>query len=279
MTFRRTLASAAKALLALSQYRNIRKVDVPILEGRMLEGRCAFVVGGTSGIGRAIAQCFLAHGAQVVIASRRQEALASVSSELKCGAVQLDMRAVSVFASAIECAERDFCGGQPFDIFVISSGVHGDRPFGYVDEETWDTVMDTNLKGPYFFCQTAGEYMKKRGVEGNILLIGSASALKPGWTPYEVSKNGLAAVVRGAADSLISDGIIVNCLAPGPVVTPMMKGLSAEGNIHNRKNPSGRFALPEEIASLAVLLVSSNGRLIVGSSLYATGGSGTISFE
>ena len=118
--------------------------------------------------------------------------------------------------------------------------------------------------------------MVRRGTRGHILIVGSASALKPGWTPYEISKRGVQSLAEGAADKLAPYGVTVNCIAPGPVATRML-GYEDSDDLGWPANPYGRLATPEEIADLAAYMVGDLGSLIVGDSFYITGGSGTIS--
>ncbi|HIY83252.1 MAG TPA: SDR family oxidoreductase [Candidatus Rubneribacter avistercoris] len=269
-----------KAIHALN-YKNVEGVATPVYEGSLLHDRLAFVTGGSSGIGFAIARRFLAQGCCVVICSsdgcKLDSALSDLRSE-RAASLRLDMRDVDVFDGALDEAASLFPEKKGVDIVVNSAGVHGAGSFADVDEASWDHVMDVNLKAMFFMCQAAARHMKKKEINGNILNIGSASALKPGWTPYEISKRGVEALTLGAADVLIKDGIVVNCIAPGPVATPMM-GMTEDSNLHSPVNPSGRFATADEIAGLAVVMAGPLGRLAVGSSLYATGGSGTLSNE
>ena len=138
-----------------------------------------------------------------------------------------------------------------------------------------DKVMNINVKGTFFMCQEISKIMIKKGIKGHILNISSSSALRPAWTPYQMSKWTVRGFTLGLADTLIPYGIIVNAIAPGPTATPMLE--KKEGDyIYNRNNPSKRFAMPEEIANVAVMLVSDMGNLIVGDTIYVTGGSGVI---
>lgn len=270
-----------KRAIRLIRYRSKESVPTPIMLGQLLEGRCAFITGGSSGIGYAIAERFIAHGCRVVIAARDEAKLKNAVRSLgaeNASYVVLDVENISTFDEVLDSAERALIGAPGFDIFVNSAGVHGGLQFGEITPEEWDEVIGTNLRAPFFMCQSAVTYMQKRGIRGHILMVGSASALKPGWSPYEISKRGVESLTQGVADIAIRHGIVVNCLAPGPVATPMLN-LSDENELCSTRNPSGRFATPSEMANLAVVLVSSVGDLIVGSTLYATGGSGTLSFE
>ena len=164
------------------------------------------------------------------------------------------------------------------DILVNSAGVHCKDIFGNVSISEWDNVMNINLKGVYFMTQTVANYMVDNGIKGHILNVSSASCAKPGWTPYEISKSALKSMTCGFAHKLIPYGIVVNSIAPGPVATEML-GRGAGDNLKWEGNPTGRMATAEEIANLAVTMVSDLGDLIVGDTYFISGGSGTICLD
>ena len=120
--------------------------------------------------------------------------------------------------------------------------------------------------------------MKVNNIQGNILNIASSSSLRPGNSPYILSKWGVRSLTLGMAKTLIPYGIVVNGLAPGPTNTPMLFKDDYDG-IELSSNPSGRYGTSEEVANLAVILVSSLGRLIVGDTLFMTGGAGVLTFD
>ena len=138
--------------------------------------------------------------------------------------------------------------------------------------------MGINAKGTYFMSQAVSKFMIERKIHGHILNVSSSSSLRPAWTPYQMSKWAVRGLTLGLADVLLPHGIIVNAIAPGPVATPMLGKFEGD-SIYNRMNPSGRYSMPQEIANLAVFMVSSMGDLIVGDTFYITGGSGTISLH
>ena len=138
--------------------------------------------------------------------------------------------------------------------------------------------MDINAKGTFFMSQAVSRFMIERKIKGHILNITSSSALRPAWSPYQMSKWAVRGLTVGMADVLLPHGIIVNAIALGPVATDML-GIKKDDSIYNPGNPSGRYALPEEIASLAVYMVSSMGDMIVGDTFYMTGGSGVITLH
>ena len=139
-------------------------------------------------------------------------------------------------------------------------------------------VMDTNLRGTIFISRIISENMIRKNIKGNILNICSSSSLRPANTPYVLSKWGLRGYTLGLAKTLIKHGIVVNGLAPGPTATPMLLKENVK-NIALPQNPTGRYALPEEIANMAVVLTSDMGRMVVGEIVYMTGGSGVITFD
>lgn len=162
-------------------------------------------------------------------------------------------------------------------ILVNNAGTQGSQ-FGFAREEDYDNVMDTNLKGVFFLSQLVARYMVDNHIEGNILNIASASSLRPAASVYTLTKVGIKEFTLGMAKSLIPHGIVVNGLAPGPTATPMLVK-TGKNDLTLGHNPLGRYAMPEEIANMAVILTSNISRTIVGSIVYMTGGGGTITYE
>lgn len=257
-----------------------KAITVPLLDGELLEGYTAFISGGTGGIGIAIAERFVANGCKVILSGRNEQKLISACSRIGSNCRYLvmdlndDMNYSKIVAQTVSILDKN----EKIDIVVNCAGVHGPSDFWTITPSDWDSVIDTNLKSMYFICQSFGRYMRDNNIHGHILNIGSASALKPGKTPYEISKNAVRALTLGVAAELIKYGIVVNCLAPGPTATSMLNR-SESDSLAWPANPSGRIALPEEIANWAVLMASNMADYIVGDSLYVTGGSGTICID
>ena len=126
--------------------------------------------------------------------------------------------------------------------------------------------------------QGIAKYMIDNGIEGHILNVSSSSAQRPAWTPYEISKWAINGMTKGMADVLLPYGIIVNAIAPGPTATPMLIK-NGDSCISNDNNLIGRFEMPSEIANLATFMVSNLGNMIVGDTVYISGGSGVISMH
>lgn len=248
-----------------------------------LKGRTALITGGTSGIGYAIAKSFIEAGATVIITGRDQKRIDDAIKKLeiettggKAFGLQLDNRKVDIFEQRFEDA-KSLVGNSPIDILVNNAGVLGCK-FGSGKEEEYNTIMDTNLKGVFFLSQLVGHYMIENEINGNILNIGSSSCMRPASSAYTVSKWGLRGLTMGMAKSLSPYGIVVNGIAPGPTATPMIRKDNTQDDLFFN-NPIGRYALPEEIAGMAVVLTSNISRMVIGDIVYMTGGSGIITYD
>ena len=164
---------------------------------------------------------------------------------------------------------------KSIDILVNNAGVGVGRSYPNTEEDDYDLVMSTNLKGAYFLSQLFGKYLVKNNIKGNILNIESSSSLRFGNSPYVISKWGMKSLTLGLAKTLAPYGIIVNAIAPGPTATPMLQKESTD-NITKVNSLLGRWILPEEIANGAVFLVSDMGRSVIGDTIYMTGGAGLL---
>lgn len=265
---RRILLEIKKCVKAiLARPPKCRTVYVPVLRSDLLKGRRAMVTGGTSGIGFAIAEAFLSAGADVVITGRDDIRLVSAKERLaKGGSVEtlrIDNAAPVTFAAALDRL-------KPFDILVNNAGYVGGGSFGTTTQDEYDKVLDTNLRGAYFLSQEVSRRWIANGVEGNILNVCSASSLRPGDSPYILSKWGMRSLTVGMARALVRHGIVVNGIAPGLTNTPQF--CKDVDDISHVRNPSSRMVTVQEIANLAVVLVSSLSRMVVGDVLYVTGG-------
>ena len=120
--------------------------------------------------------------------------------------------------------------------------------------------------------------MIENHINGNILNLASSSSIRPANSAYAISKWGIKGLTLGLAKMLIKHNIVVNGIAPGPTATPMLMK-DGDNSISLPQNPSGRYVMPEEIANLAVILVSSMGRMVVGDIIYVTGGAGVITYD
>lgn len=261
--------------------RNITPAIVTLAPNELLKGRCALITGGTSGIGYCIAKAFLDSGATVIITSRNNERLKTSCEKLaesykdRIFGIVLDNTKINTFEQVFRSA-ISLVGGRYIDILVNNAGVSGgDICTTSVTE--YDNVMNTNLRGVFFLSKLVGKYMKENGIEGNILNIASSSSLRPAISAYMLSKWGIRGLTLGLARAFAPYGITVNGIAPGPTATPMLLKDTSKGLAND--TILGRYVLPEEIANMAVFLVSGLGKTIVGDIVYMTGGSALVSFE
>ena len=259
-----------------------KKVPVvqAVSDSKLLDGKTALITGGSSGIGLAIAKAFIASGARVIICGTNQAKLDKAVSDIDCEAVKgmiCNVRDVNALPEKVEQASKIFAEGR-IDILVNSAGLTSAHNFWTTDERDYDSLMETNAKGTFFMSQAVAMHMIEKKIKGHILNISSASAMRPAWTPYQMSKWAVKGFTLGLADTLLPYGIIVNAIAPGQTATPMLN-VDAHENIDNTSVPIKRYILPEEIASLAVFMVSGAGDAIVGDTFYMTGGSGIISLH
>lgn len=247
---------------------------------KQLAGRTALITGGTSGIGLAIAKAFHDAGATVVITGRdeaKSKRIASTIGDTNIFGIGMDMTDTSSFGTKINSINEMLGDNRHIDILVNNAGcIGGDIRWG--TEEEFDRVIDTNLKGTFYLSKLIATEMVRNGIKGNILNVASSSSLRPATSAYTLSKWGIRGLTLGLAKMLVPHGIVVNGVAPGPTATPML-GKKDYSDIALPTSPIGRYALPEEIAAMALFLCGSMGRTIVGDIVYMTGGAGVIEYN
>ena len=161
------------------------------------------------------------------------------------------------------------------DIFISSAGVHTKNvDFWTMTPDEFDRVMDINLKGVFFATQFIGKYMIENKIKGSILLISSSRGSEPAWSPYGISKWGLKGLTEGLAQMFVMYGINVNSIAPGSTATELI-GIKKGDHITSEENGMNRLVMPDEVATLAKLLVSDAGKMIDGEVIHIAAGRGT----
>ena len=280
MSFKTSILRGIKYVLHGVPVINMKAEITTLSSNTLLKGKTALITGGTSGIGLAIADAFIGAGAKVIITSRHQmridEAILKIKenrSSAQVTGIVLDSRNIDQSTKLI----NELFSTVDIDILVNNAGINGGLLKSCTEEE-YQSVMDTNLKGVVFITRTVTDNMIKKNIKGNILNICSSSSVRPANTAYVLSKWGLRGYTLGLAKSLIKHGIVVNGLAPGPTLTPMIRE-DDTNDISLPNNPSGRYSLPEEIANMAVILTSGIGRMVVGDIIYMTGGAGLLTFD
>ncbi|MEU3510737.1 SDR family oxidoreductase [Streptomyces longwoodensis] len=243
-----------------------------------LDGRVALVTGGSSGIGRAVAEALARAGARVVIVARREAELVKTVGELAAlgaGAawVSADLGTRAGVRAAAEEAVGAF--GEP-DILVNSAGVNLRPPMGEVGDDVWDTTLAVNLEAPFLLGERFGPGMAERGF-GRIIHISSQQAHRAFVQSgvYGVSKGGLESLARSQAEAWSPYGVTSNTLVPGFVMTPLNARLSSDPErvaALAARTMVGRNGLAEDFAGAAVFLASRASAYVTGQSLFVDGG-------
>ncbi|WP_431471158.1 SDR family oxidoreductase [Sphingosinithalassobacter sp. LHW66-3] len=242
-----------------------------------LDGKVALVTGGSRGIGRMIAEGFVASGAKVYVSSRKAEACQETADELgeNCIALPQDVSTVEgCKALAAQLAERE----DKLDILVNNAGAAWGEPFDSFPESGWDKVMDLNVKSPFFLTQALHGMLKAAASADrpakviNITSI-DGQRVNPWETySYQASKAALIHLTRRMAARLIEDQIVVSSLAPGAFPSNMNKVARDHGDQVAKRLPAGRVGQDEDMAGAAIYLASRAGDYVVGETLTVDGG-------
>lgn len=261
----------------------LKKVTVNIQvtpSNELLKGRTALITGGTSGIGLAIAKAFHLSGCNVVVTGRNSAKLQKACEEIKESSDNAYVKGIVFDVSNCEEIYPTFenavkLAGNEIDILVNNAGTMGS---GKDDSSEFDEIYSTNVRGAYFLSKIFSKHLITKNKSGNILNILSSSSFRPATNPYAISKWGMRGLTTGLARKLIKDNIVVNAIALGPTATPMLNKQNVD-NFVKSNSPIRRFILPEEIANIAVILVSDMCKPAIGEIFCMTGGSGNITNE
>ncbi|MFE4177609.1 SDR family NAD(P)-dependent oxidoreductase [Pseudomonas aeruginosa] len=235
-----------------------------------LDGRRALVTGASSGLGRHFAMTLAAAGAEVVVTARRQAPLQALVE-----AIEVAGGRAQAFALDVTCRE-DICPAGPLDVLVNNAGVSDSQPLLACDDQSWDRVLDTNLKGAWAVAQESARRMVAAGKGGSLINVTSilASRVAGAVGPYLAAKAGLAHLTRAMALELARHGIRVNALAPGYVMTDLNEAFLASeaGDKLRSRIPSRRFSVPADLDGALLLLASDAGRAMSGAEIVVDGG-------
>jgi 3-oxoacyl-[acyl-carrier protein] reductase len=219
--------------------------------------RVVVVTGGTSGIGQAIAEAFTANGDRVAILGRRAGG----------NVIQADVADEASIKTAFAEVRERF---GPIDILVNSAGVLTEAPLQEMSLEQWNETISVDLTGVFLCSREVIPEMRERKW-GRIINIGSQLGIKGGVNVghYSAAKAGVIGFTKSLALEIAGDNVLVNCIAPGPIETPMVDGISESWKAAKRAElPLGRFGTTAEVVPTALLLASDpGGNLFVGQTL------------
>jgi 3-oxoacyl-[acyl-carrier protein] reductase len=224
---------------------------------RFAEGRAVVVTGGASGIGKAIADAFTANGDKVAVLDRSGMA----------GTIAVDVSDEASVKAAFAAARSQL---GTIDVLVNSAGLLTESPLEDMTLAMWNETIAVDLTGVFLCCREVVGAMRQQRW-GRIINIASQLAIKggTGLSHYSAAKAGVVALSKALALETAADNVLVNSIAPGPIETPLVDGISEEWKAAKRAGlPLLRFGLPAEVAPTALLLASDpGGNLYVGQTL------------
>lgn len=243
-----------------------------------VQGRIALVTGGSAGIGRMIATGLAAAGARVYICARGAEKVERAAAEIEGDVIGL-AGDVSTTEGIAKLVEQVSAREVALHILVNNAGTLTDAPIDSFSENQWDSVLDLNLKSPFFLVQKLLPLLRAGGSgerPATVINIGSVGALKIGPREvysYQAAKGAIHWLTKSLAKKLAPQNITVNVIAPGffesdmTVITDDAMRKMVEGAV-----PRGRTGTPEDVAGAAIYLASRAGAYVTGSVIAVEGG-------
>lgn len=247
-------------------------------KGIDVAGKVAVVVGGTSGIGKALALGLAQAGADVVATARRQEQVQQVAAEIRAlGRRTLELSSDVADRSSLErLLAAVLAEFGRVDILLNCAGITRRTPTLDVDEPLWESILDTNLTGTLRACQIFGRHMVERGY-GRIINIASLTSFVGLYevAAYAASKAAVASLTKSLAVEWARHGVCVNAIAPGVFRTALNAELldnTGRGQEFLLRTPMGRFGRVEELVGAAIFLASDAASFVTGEILVVDGG-------
>lgn len=238
-----------------------------------LKDKKVLIVGATGGIGSALTKTFAEAGAILGLATRDEEALNQLSSELSVKNYKyiVDLSDLKGLEEFIEKADQEMSG---IDIMLCNAGITKDSLSMKMKTEDFQKVIDINLTSTFILNRDMAKKMMKRKY-GRIINTASIVGVmgNPGQANYVASKAGMIGMTKSIALEYASRGITINCIAPGFIKTPMTDVLTDDQkNAMLSRIPEGKFGLPQDIANTAIFLASDEANYITGQTIHVNGG-------
>lgn len=243
-----------------------------------LEGKTAIVTGAAGGIGAAISEGLAYAGAEVALCGRTLEKCEALAEKIvanggRARAFYLDVADMSTLQPCVDAVMETF---GKIDVLFNVAGINKRIGMLDMDEQTYDRILDTNLKGVYFMTQAVGREMYRRK-SGSIVNIGSLNdaAMLGGCSAYGAAKSGVIALTRSMAVECSRYGIRCNAISPGHIVTELTKVNWASPNrapYMKARIAMERGGQPEELVGMAILLASDASSYMTGQTYYVDGG-------
>lgn len=238
-----------------------------------LKDKKVLIVGATGGIGSALTKTFAEAGAILGLATRDEEALNKLSSELSVKNYKylIDLSDLKGLEEFIEKADQEMSG---IDIMLCNAGITKDSLSMKMKTEDFQKVIDINLTSTFILNRDMAKKMMKRKY-GRIINTASIVGVmgNPGQANYVASKAGMIGMTKSIALEYASRGITINCIAPGFIKTPMTDVLTDDQkNAMLSRIPEGKFGLPQDIANTAIFLASDEANYITGQTIHVNGG-------
>lgn len=240
-----------------------------------LEGKIAVITGGNSGIGYETAKLFKSQGAKVIIIGRRSDAVEAAAKELNVTGLISDTTDINSITEVYEKI-KNLMGS--IDVLFLNAGIAQFAPIEYVEEDLYDLIFNTNVKGLYFNVKKALPLLN----EGASIIFTTSAVGQKGvasTSVYAATKAAVRSFARSLTAELLPKKIRVNAIAPGPISTSIYRKLTMPSEMIDgiesdfaNSNPMRRFGSSEEIAKPALFLASSDSSFISGIELAVDGG-------